>query len=72
MYETDTARYKLFRTWGPLELTGDQIDDQYIYTRSTEVIDKKKARADAISAKEEGNDLPSGFKINKVDRIRRS
>ena len=72
VYETDTARYKLYQTWGPLELTGDQIDDQYMYTRTSEVIDRQKARADAIAASEKGEDLPTGFKIKKVDRIRRS
>lgn len=73
VYETNTARYKLFQTWGPLEITNvAEIEDQYIVSKIVESIDKKQARADAIAAKEGGNDTPSGFTINKVDRIRRS
>lgn len=70
VFQTDTTRYKLFETWGPLEVTDEEaISDNY--KRYKVEIDKKKARKDAISMAEDGVGI-SGFKIEKVKRVRRS
>jgi len=69
--KTDSARYKLYDTWGPLEITDEEmIPDEY--KRYKVEIDKKKARKDVIAAKEEGNLGIAGFDINKKKRIRKS
>ena len=67
---TDTTRYKLYTTWGPIEVTNeDDVPDEY--KRYKVEIDKKGVRKKLIEAAE--NDLGiAGFKIEKVERIRRS
>jgi len=70
VFETDTTRYKMFQTWGPIEITDeDAISDNY--KRYKVEIDKKAARKDAIAMAEEGVGI-AGFKIEKVKRVRRS
>ena len=70
VFETDTTRYKMYETWGALEITDeDAINDNY--KRYKIEIDKKGARKDAIEAAENGMGL-SGFKIERTKRIRRS
>ena len=70
VFETDTTRYKMFQTWGPLEVVNeDEIQDQY--KRYKIEVDKKGARKSAIEAAEQGLGL-AGFKIEKVKRVRRS
>ena len=70
VFETDTTRYKMYETWGPLQVTDeDAINDNY--KRYKVEIDKKGARNDAIEAAENGMGL-SGFKIERTKRIRRS
>ena len=70
IFQTDTTRYKLYQTWGPLEVTDEEaVSDNY---KSYKVeVDKKKARQDAIKAAEDGMGI-AGFAIEKVDRVRRS
>jgi len=70
VFQTDTTRYKMFETWGPIEITDEEaISDNY--KRFKVEIDKKKARQDAIGAAEDGIGI-SGFSIQKVKRVRRS
>ena len=69
-FETDTAKYTLYETYGPIEVTDEElIPDKYKVV--VERIDKKGARKDVISAAEDGMGI-SGFRISKVERIRRS
>jgi hypothetical protein len=70
VFQTDTTRYKMFETWGPLQVTDeDAISDNY--KRYKVEIDKKKARKEAIEAAENGMGI-SGFRIEKAKRVRRS
>ena len=70
VYRTDTTKYKLYQTYGPVEVTDeDLVPDQY--KRIKLEIDKKGAKEDLIRAKESGLGI-AGLDINKVDRIRRS
>jgi|TARA_R110000751_G_scaffold14435_1_gene46729 hypothetical protein len=68
VYETDTARYKLYETYGPVGVTDEKrVPDEYKKVTMVESIDKKKARKDLVA----GVDIP-GFAIWKVKRVRRS
>tara|TARA_Y100001938_G_scaffold55226_2_gene77042 strand:+ start:5024 stop:5593 length:570 start_codon:yes stop_codon:yes gene_type:complete len=70
VFNTNTTRYKLYETWGKLEVIDeDAIQDKY--KRYKVEIDKKNARKDVIDAAENGMGI-SGFKIEKTKRIRRS
>ena len=70
VFQTDTTRYKMFETWGPIEIIDEEsINDNY--KRFKVEIDKKKARKDAIAAAEDGMGI-SGFSIQKVKRVRGS
>ena len=70
VFQTDTTRYKLYQTWGPLEVIDEEsVSDNY--KRYKVEVDKKKARQDAIKAAEDGMGI-AGFAIEKVDRVRRS
>jgi len=68
VYETDTARYKLYETYGPVAITDDGIlDNEYKYMVEDWRIDKKLIRKHLTS----GVEVP-GATINKVKRVRRS
>ena len=70
VFKTETTRYKMYETWGPIEI----IDEEAIpdnYKRYKVEIDKKTARKAMIEAAEDGLGI-SGFKIEKVKRVRRS
>lgn len=68
VYETDTARYKLYETYGPVAITKEEdIPNEYKYMIEDWRIDKKGLRK-ALTA---GESIP-GVAINKVKRIRRS
>ena len=68
VYETDTARYKLYETFGPVAVTNeDDIPDEYKKVTMTTSVDKKKARSELTK----GVEIP-GFYIQKVKRVRRS
>ena len=70
VFKTDTTRYKMYETWGPIEITDeDAINDNY--KRYKVEIDKKAARKAAIEAAEDGMGI-AGFQISKVKRVRRS
>lgn len=68
VYETDTARYKLFETWGPVVVHNEgMIPDEYKVVKQTEMINKVKAKEELKSGKE----IP-GLALTKVKRVRRS
>ncbi len=70
IFETKTTRYKLYKTWGPIEVINeDEVPDNY--KRYKVEIDKKGARKEIIEAAENGQGI-RGFKIEKVNRVRRS
>lgn len=70
VFQTDTTRYKMYETWGPIEITDEEaINDAY--KRYKVEIDKKAARKACIEAAEDGLGI-SGFKLEKVKRVRRS
>tara|TARA_B100001094_G_scaffold195185_1_gene189173 strand:+ start:3594 stop:4148 length:555 start_codon:yes stop_codon:yes gene_type:complete len=70
VFQTDTTRYKMYETWGPLEITDEEAITEN-FKRFKVEIDKKKARKAAIEAAEDGLGI-SGFKLEKVKRVRRS
>lgn len=72
VFETDTARYKLYQTYGPAEIDVEKLDNKYKNVKITEIIDKKAARNDAIACHKEGTEPPEGVHIELVDRVRRS
>jgi len=70
VFRTDTTKYTLYQTYGPIEVTDeDLVPDEY--KRVKLEIDKKGAKQAIIEAKESGLGI-AGLDINKVDRIRRS
>ena len=71
VFETATAKYKLYETYGPVDVNEIECPKDYLKVKMIEDIDKKKARKDAIEAHKEGKEIP-GVKISLVERIRRS
>ena len=68
VYETDTARYKLYETWGPtVVLDEESVPDDFKKVTMTESIDKVKAKKVLKS----GANIP-GLALTKVKRVRRS
>ena len=72
VYETNTARYKLYETFGPVDVDPHDISDDFKKVEIVEKLDKVKARKAAISAYNAGKDMPSGINIKKVKRVKRS
>ena len=72
VWETDVARYKLYETFGPVDVNPGLVSDDFIKTEIRTSIDKVKARNAAISSFKAGKNLPDGININKVKRVRRS
>ena len=71
VFETDTARYKLYQTYGKVDVNELECPKDYLKVKMIEDIDRKKARKDAIKSHKEGKEIP-GIKISLVDRVRRS
>ena len=70
VFRTNTTRYKLYETWGPVTIIDEEaVPDKY--KRAKIEVDKKGAREDVIKAAENGIGI-AGLSIEKVDRIRRS
>lgn len=70
VFKTDTARYKLYETWGALEVDDeDRVPDEY--KRAKIEVDKRGARKAVIEATENGMGI-AGFSISKVKRVRRT
>ena len=72
VYETDTARYKLYETFGPVDVDPHQISDDFKKVEIVEKLDKVKARKAAIAAFNGEKDMPEGINIKKVKRVKRS
>tara|TARA_R110002167_G_scaffold174417_4_gene373255 strand:- start:5 stop:541 length:537 start_codon:yes stop_codon:yes gene_type:complete len=72
VWQTDTARYKLYETYGPVLIDAKELDKKYVTVEIIESVDKKAARADAMIADREGRELPAGVGIYKVKRVKRS
>lgn len=71
VFETKTARYKMFETYGPVVVMDeDQIPDKY--KRYKIEVDKKGARKDLIAAAEDDMGIAGFEQIRKVKRVRRS
>jgi len=70
-FETKTARYTMFETYGPVVVMDEEkIPDKY--KRYKIEIDKKGARADLITAAEDNMGIVGFEQIRKVKRVRRS
>lgn len=68
VYETNTARYKMYETWGPVVIHNEEIiPDEYRVIKQVESIDKLKAK-EQLKA---GKSIP-GIGFYKVKRVRRS
>ena len=72
VYETDTARYKLYETFGPVDVDPHSISDDFKKVEIVEKLDKVKARKAAIAAFNAEKDMPEGITIKKVKRVKRS
>jgi len=72
VYETNTARYKLYETFGPVEIEFHSISDDFKKVEIVQKLDKAKARKAAISAFNANKEMPDGIRIKKVKRVKRS
>jgi len=72
VYETNTARYKLYETYGGVEVDPHGVSDDFKKVHFTEKLDKVKARKAAISAHKAGDDMPEGINISRVKRVKRT
>jgi|TARA_R110000744_G_scaffold44882_2_gene99991 hypothetical protein len=72
VYETDTARYKLYETFGGVTIDPHTVSDDFKKVEIVEKFDKSKARKAAISAFKAGDDMPQGINIHKVKRVKRT
>lgn len=71
--ETDTARYKLYETFGSVVITDQNaLPDDFIKTEIVQKVDKAKLRKACMSLAKDNKDLPDGASITKVKRVRRS
>ena len=71
VFETNTSKYTLYKSYGKVEVDQELAKD-YVNIKMEQVVDKKRARKDAIEAAKKGEQLPAGLSIEKVDRIRRT
>ena len=72
VYETSTARYKLYETFGPVDVDPHAISNDFKKVEIIEKLDKVKARKAAISAFNAEKDMPDGISIKKVKRVKRT
>ena len=73
VYETDTARYKLYETFGELVvLDSSRVPDDFIKTEIIQKVDKAKARKACMSLYKDNKEMPDGLEIKRVKRVRRS
>ena len=72
IWETDTARYKLYETYGPVDVNPEIVSKDFIKVEIKESINKVKARNAAISAHKAGKDMPEGIEIKRVEKVRRT
>tara|TARA_R100000789_G_scaffold99946_1_gene108048 strand:+ start:920 stop:1486 length:567 start_codon:yes stop_codon:yes gene_type:complete len=72
VWETDTARYKLYESYGGVIVNPDMVSSDFKKVEIKESIDKVKARKAAIAAHRAGENMPDGIEIRKVERVRRT
>jgi len=72
VFETNTARYKLYKSYGPVKIDEDLISDDYKKVQMVESVNKTKARKDAIDAHKTSAKFPNGISIYQVEKVRRS
>lgn len=72
VWETDVARYKLYETYGAVDVNPEVCSKDFIKVEIKESIDRVKARNAAISADKNNKPMPDGIEIRKVQRVRRS
>ena len=72
VYETGTARYKLYETFGPVDVDAHVISNDFKKVEIVEKLDKVKARKAAISAFKADEDMPPGIDIKLVKRVKRT
>ena len=71
--ETDTARYKLYETFGSVVIVDQNaLPDDFIKTEIVQKVDKSLLRKACMSLAKDGKDLPDGASITKVKRVKRS
>ena len=71
--ETNTARYKLYETYGSVIITDQSaLADAFIKTEIVQKVDKAKLRKVCMRTAREGGIFPSGATITKVKRVKRS
>ena len=72
VYETNTARYKLYETFGPVDIDPHMISDDFKRVEIVQKLDKVKARKAAISAFKAEEAMPEGININRIKRVKRT
>lgn len=72
VWETDTARYKLYQSYGSVEVDPELVSNDFKKVEIKESIDRTKARKAAIASDKADKPMPEGISIRKVERIRRS
>ena len=72
IYETNTARYKLYETFGPVDVNPHVVSDDFKKVEIVEKLDRVKARKAAISAFNADSAMPDGIYITKVKGVKRS
>jgi hypothetical protein len=72
VFETNTARYKLYNSYGPVKIDEQSLGDAYKQVKMVDSINKTKARKDAIYAHKAGTQFPDGISIYQVEKVRRS
>tara|TARA_B100000214_G_scaffold273974_1_gene204112 strand:+ start:17 stop:598 length:582 start_codon:yes stop_codon:yes gene_type:complete len=71
--ETDTARYKLYETYGSVIITDQEaLSKEFIKTEIVQKVDKAKLRKVCMRSVKDGYELPTGASITKVKRVKRS
>ena len=72
VYETNTARYKLYETFGPVDINPHTVSDDFKRVEIVQKLDKVKARKAAISAFKAEEAMPEGININRIKRVKRT
>ena len=58
VFETNTSKYTLYKSYGKVEVDQELAKD-YVNIKMEQVVDKKRARKDAIEAAKKGEELPA-------------
>jgi|TARA_Y100000310_G_scaffold228786_1_gene231095 hypothetical protein len=72
VFETNTARYKLYNSYGPVKIDEQLLGNDYKQVKMIDSINKAKARKDAIHAHKAGTQFPNGISIYQIEKVRRS